>query len=67
MAWECGRGHPGQSEPLRLEEVSDIVGRKSTHVTGTVLRQVPWVVRLPSPCPEGEQGEELVGDVRRRE
>ena len=38
MAWACGRGHPGQSEPLRLEEISDTVGHKSTHVTGTVLR-----------------------------
>jgi hypothetical protein len=34
MAWACHRRHPGQSEPLRLEEISDTVG----HVTGTVLR-----------------------------
>jgi NAD(P)-dependent dehydrogenase (short-subunit alcohol dehydrogenase family) len=29
MAWACGRGHPGQSKPSHLEEVSGTVGRKS--------------------------------------
>jgi hypothetical protein len=37
MAWACGRGHPGQTAASRLEEISDIVGRKSTHSAGTVL------------------------------
>ena len=38
MAWACGPGHLGRSEPLRLEEISGTVGRKSTHATGTVPR-----------------------------
>lgn len=40
MAWACGRGHPGHSEPLRPEEISGAVGHKSTHITETVYRHV---------------------------